>query len=57
MWNLSGPGIEPVSPELAGRISNIGPQGNLNFFFFFNYIVTTDFLILSTENESTFCSD
>ena len=56
MWNLSGPGIEPVSPELAGRISTIGPQGNPSFFLL-NYVVTTDFLILSTENESIFCSD
>ena len=28
MWNLPGPGIEPVSPELAGRFSSTGPPGS-----------------------------
>ena len=27
MWNLPGPGIEPVSPALAGRFSTTGPPG------------------------------
>ena len=27
MWNLLGPGIEPVSPALAGRFSTTGPPG------------------------------
>ena len=27
MWNLPGPGIEPVSPALAGRFSTTAPPG------------------------------
>ena len=27
MWNLPGPGIEPVSPALAGRFLTTGPLG------------------------------
>ena len=27
MWDLPGPGIEPVSPALAGRFSTIAPPG------------------------------
>ena len=27
MWNLPGPGIEPVSPALAGRFLTTGPPG------------------------------
>ena len=27
MWNLPGPGIKPMSPTLAGRLSITGPQG------------------------------
>ena len=27
MWNLPGPGIEPVSPVLAGRFLTTGPLG------------------------------
>ena len=28
MWNLPGPGIEPVSPALADGLSTTGPPGN-----------------------------
>ena len=27
MWDLPGPGIEPVSPALAGRFSTTAPPG------------------------------
>ena len=27
MWNLPGPGTEPVSPAAAGRFSTAGPPG------------------------------
>ena len=27
MWDLPGPGLEPVSPALAGRFSTTAPQG------------------------------
>ena len=28
MWNPSGPGIEPLSPTLAGRFLTTGDQGS-----------------------------
>ena len=27
MWDLTGPGIKPVSPALAGRLSTTAPPG------------------------------
>ena len=30
MWNLPGPGIKPMSPALAGRLSTTGPPGRSN---------------------------
>ena len=33
MWNLPGPGIEPVSPALAGGFSTTGPPGSLKLVF------------------------
>ena len=33
MWNLPGPGIEPVSPALAGRFLTTGPPGKSWFPF------------------------
>ena len=27
MWDLPGPGLEPVSPALAGRFSTAAPPG------------------------------
>ena len=34
MWNLSGPGIEPVSPALAGRFLTSGPPAKSSIFNF-----------------------
>ena len=34
MWNLPGPGIEPVSPALAGRFLTTRPPGEPCIFFF-----------------------
>ena len=34
MWDLAGPGLEPVSPALAGRFSTTVPPGkSLSLFF------------------------
>ena len=30
MWDLPGPGLEPVSPALAGRFSTTAPPGKPN---------------------------
>ena len=36
MWNLPGPGIEPVSPALAGRLlSTISPEKSHTIFYLF----------------------
>ena len=33
MWDLPGPGLEPVSPAMAGGFSTTAPPGKpLNFF-------------------------
>ena len=34
MWNLSRPGVEPMSPALAGRFFIIGPPGKYPSCFF-----------------------
>ena len=33
MWNLLGPGIEPVFPALAGGLSTTGPPGKSHNYF------------------------
>ena len=33
MWDLPGPGVEPVSPALAGRFSTTAPPGKPDIFF------------------------
>ena len=34
MWDLPGPGLEPVSPALAGRLSTTAPPGKPQFGIF-----------------------
>ena len=36
MWNLPGPGIEPVSPVLAGRFLTTGMPGKPKVLFYIN---------------------
>ena len=33
MWDLPGPGNEPVSPALAGRFLSTAPPGKPSFYF------------------------
>ena len=35
MWDLPGPGLEPVSPALAGRFLTTAPPGKSPFTFLF----------------------
>ena len=35
MWDLPGPGLEPLSPALAGRFSTTVPPGKPNFHSYF----------------------
>ena len=34
MWDLPGPGLEPVSPALAGRLSTTAPPGKPSLSYF-----------------------
>ena len=37
-WDLPRPGLEPVSPALAGRFSTTAPPGKPLIFFFFFFL-------------------
>ena len=37
MWNLPGPGLEPVFPALAGRFLTTGPPGKSKHLVFNNH--------------------
>ena len=39
MWDLPRPGLEPVSPALAGRFSTTAPSGKPNSVFFFLRVI------------------
>ena len=39
MWDLPRPGLEPVSPALAGRCSTTVPPGKPKLFFFFSLVI------------------
>ena len=41
MWDPPGPGLEPVSPALAGRFSTTAPPGKPYIFFLTIYIFET----------------
>ena len=49
MWDLPGPGLEPVSPALAGGFLTTAPPGNshLGDLFFFNLIYLFIYLFLA----------
>ena len=55
MWDLPGPGLEPVSPALAGRsLTTVSPGKSLDFNFIFHWenkksgIVMKGLIILKT---------
>ena len=57
MWNLLRPGIEPMSPAVAGRFLTSGPAGKSNLlliiiYFFFLFTFT---LLIIFQNGSSFC--
>ena len=39
MWNLPGPGLEPMSPALAGGFLTTAPPGKPQFFTFFVQVI------------------
>ena len=63
MWDLPGPGLEPVSPALAGRFLTTAPPGRppvhwiLNFLLYFliTEFTFSSFLIISSLLLSSHC--
>ena len=51
MWNLPGPGIEPVSPALAGGFSATVPPGKS--YLFISWWTLGSFLYLAIMNNAT----
>ena len=43
MWNLPRPGLEPVSPALAGRFSTTVPPGKPSLLFFIMLFASLSF--------------
>ena len=43
MWDLPRPGLEPVSPALAGRLSTTAPPGKPICFIFNFWLTNTSF--------------
>ena len=71
MWDLPRPGLEPVSPPLAGRISTTAAPGKPSlgsfmprYFILFDVMVNgiisliclSDLLLLVYRNERDFCT-
>ena len=46
MWDISGPGLERVSPALAGRVLTTAPPGKPPFVFYTKQIILQRMLIL-----------
>ena len=46
MWDLPRPGLEPVSPALAGGLSTTAPPGKPSCFFLINTIFNNCYFIL-----------
>ena len=49
MWDLPRPGLEPVSPALAGRLPTTAPPGKPQGLYFFNYL--PEFLWVRNSDE------
>ena len=63
MWDLPGPGLEPVSPALAGRFSTTAPPGKpQGLIFDYSCLITLPLLCSTVSRESItleeeFCED
>ena len=49
MWDLPRPGLEPVSPALAGRFSTTAPPGKPQIFKYLLSIISTFFSLKNTK--------
>ena len=54
MWDLPRPGLEPVSPVLAGRFSTTAPPGKPSTITFLTEKIKTDFSDLKIKNFHSF---
>ena len=54
MWNLPGPGLEPVSPALTGRFSSTAPLGKSPHYYFFKSrgLKKSEIIILTIHSSS-----
>ena len=48
MWDLPRPGLEPVSPALAGRLSTTAPPGKPRVYIFYT---TAEYMIYFLNNR------
>ena len=51
MWDLPGPGLEPVSPALAGGFSTTAPPGKSHEGHFIKYLTSTPQKCQDAERE------
>ena len=57
MWDLPGPGLEPVSPALAGRFSTTAPPGKPYFYLFLTMLLgLRDLSSLTRDRTHAPCS-
>ena len=56
MWNLPGPGMEPVSPALAGGFQSAAPPGKSSslFLYFFTSLLSV-YLTKLHEDRNGVC--
>ena len=51
MWDLPGPGLESMSPALAGGFLTTAPPGKSQFFFLFLLLEEFVFMMISVVSE------
>ena len=53
LWDLPGPGLEHVSPALAGGFSTTAPPGKSSLCFFYLYFLLLDWCLMLLFNLQT----
>uniref|UniRef100_A0A8C0CMZ9 Uncharacterized protein n=1 Tax=Balaenoptera musculus TaxID=9771 RepID=A0A8C0CMZ9_BALMU len=53
MWDLPRPGLEPVSPALAGRFSTTAPPGKPHHFYCSDLLKLKIFHQITQENPGS----
>ena len=57
MWDLPGPGIEPVPPALAGGLLTTAPPGKPLTYMFYVYMYVLTFTLFFNPSGSPLFSD